>query len=216
MISCNLSPRIRSDRDRIRIQAAGDEQCSRRSRTEICKSVSFRSNVTVRPTLHIKDFSDAEVYDTWYDKLELLDCKEDVKDTLFRMRIGLAVDEDQFCYHGLRPYTKEGSKRKKRNRLEAQRAVFVEQEGQSDYAVADDEAISLLYSCCTGQCQASALSEGLQLAKEVGHLNRAKPTKEEGRKKMMEFHQKHISQSRVVLVGPKQEPRLSQKMAQAA
>ena len=205
---------------------SNDSSSSSTSNKKTKKTVTFSDSVCVRDTLHIKDYCPTEVCAAWYDKSDINRMKEEIKSTLERLRDGFfngedddTGDEDVVCLNGLEPFTIEGSTRRKRNRSEAYRAVFEEQEGQADYGIVDHEAIALLYACCTRRCQTVAHSIGLQVTQEVRKMQSSSCEKKINSATTLLGIQKSMdmrSTSRIVVVGQQPQRILSRRIAQAA
>ena len=220
--------RLSSSNDSSSPSSSNSHKKMKRSNNK--KTVTFSESVCVRDTIHIKDYCPTEVCASWYDKSDINRMKEDIKSTLERLREGFFInnnvendvtyeddDEDVLCLNGLEPFTMEGSSRRKRNRSEAYKTVFEEQEGQADYGIVDQEAIALLYACCTRRCQTIAHSIGLQVAQDVRKMQHSFGEKKINSCTTLLGIQKSMdSNSRIVVVGQHQQRILSKRIAQAA
>ena len=189
------------------------------------KSVTFCEAVKVRDTIHINDYSPEEVNAAWYSKAEINSIKENIRTSLNQMALGLFdINDDMYCPVGLEHFTKQGSQRRKRNRSEAYMAVFQEQEGQVDYGIVDEEAISLLYTCCSRHCQTIAQSVGFQIAQEVLRINRRNTSSErcdDSSSDLSDLSKPVMKTTipaspKIVVIGQQPQRILSRKIAQAA
>ena len=69
---------------------------------------------------------------------------------------GLYVEGDDTTLRGLESATKEGRRGKRRRRINAYEAVFVEIDLQEEYGIWDEDAIADAYFECSELCQFTA------------------------------------------------------------
>ena len=134
--------------------------------------LSFRPTVAVRPTIHIKDYSDEEISEVWYTKAEKDTIKSEIRRTLLRMLDGSTeADTDQnHCIRGLETYTPAGQTLKRKRRKEAISLVLEEQESQTEKGTPDPELLADLYYEETHFSRASARIMGLADEETVRNL----------------------------------------------
>jgi hypothetical protein len=132
------------------------------------KSVCFNPVVYGRSVLHINDYSDDELRSQWYTDLEYQDFKAEIRTTVLLMMRGSSLilgNGEQYCAHGLESATRDGSRKKRRNKLHARSAVIDEQELQNarGHQECDDQMLARIYFDCTRHCQYEAHDKALAL-----------------------------------------------------
>lgn len=95
------------------------------------KTVSFAPTVYVRQVLHINNYLEQEVQDSWYTKEEYSRIKKEISLTVYMMDREELQDQpkknkndDWYCGRGLETRTKTGTVRKHQNREQARFVVF--------------------------------------------------------------------------------------------
>jgi hypothetical protein len=127
------------------------------------KRVSFFGCVHVHPVLHINDYFDSEVADTWYDKEELNSIRESCRRTIASMEEDGSLllfrtdyDDEVCCQRGLENRTRDASRRKLQFRIAAWDAVLDEQEQQRLENIVDPERMAHWYHYYAVPCEQMA------------------------------------------------------------
>ncbi len=151
------------------------------------REVKFVSCVTVHHVLHLTEYSKEEVINTWYSKREIRamkqKCKEEATQVVLHafenedMRIhdehGPLVDstnkyvEPTSTLRGLESKTTMGSLRKKRHRIQAWTAVFMEQRRQNIEGLSDPESLADAYFEVSEPCHVVANMVAIRDARDV-------------------------------------------------
>ena len=120
---------------------AGSQACMPKSR-----SVSFFPGVSVRECLHINNYTDEEVYNTWYKKADFSRIKTSFIYIIQKLSDGSwEGDTENETARGLEYRTRQGSMARKVNKLNGLMIVLDEQESQWNRGINDDEAIAVPY-----------------------------------------------------------------------
>jgi hypothetical protein len=110
------------------------------------RTVSFFPGVSVRECLHINNFTDDEVYNTWYKKPDFSRIKTSFIYIVQKLSNGSwEGDTENETARGLEYRTREGSMKRKVNKLNGLMVVLDEQESQWNRGIHDDEAIAAAY-----------------------------------------------------------------------
>ena len=125
----------------------------RRSRSSINqppKSVTFNKSVKVRPVLHCKDYTKAELNASFYNQYEISAIRTAMKFAAKALEEGTIQrhdvdDNEQFCIRGLESRTQKGHVQRSNNKKESRRIVLVEQRRQKQSGKFDPSYISYLY-----------------------------------------------------------------------
>ena len=127
------------------------------------KSITFNNRVSVRRTIRIANYTDAEIEACWFTNRDYSEIRCSVRDTLLLVEDGKVSDDcETHCRRGLECLTKEGMEGRRRRRTKAQFAVFNEQDRQYDAGEEmDDEKISKAYRKCCLSSRGFALVMGL-------------------------------------------------------
>lgn len=167
------------------------------------REVTFLSEVTIYPVLHLHDYSPQEVNDTWYSKREIRALKQRSKqeailqvnttsnahgneqqvkssnthplplmDSTNNVNIIVPVHpnnggEPTSTMRGLESKTSMGSLRKKRHRLQAWKAVFLEQRRQHLEGFYDPETLADVYFEVSEPCHVAANMVAMRDARDV-------------------------------------------------
>lgn len=132
------------------------------------KRVRFVETVQKRPSLHIDDYSDSEIRQSWYSAKEVSVMKKEgimtLKkiDRIYRMTGTIVLGSDSVTLRGLEAKEKLGHLEKKANKLTGLCAVINEQAQQRQNGIFDDEAIGRAYELATQHC----LEKAFKLAKQ--------------------------------------------------
>jgi hypothetical protein len=130
------------------------------------RSVSFSAEAAVLNVLHIMDYTAEEKQATWFNGDDIRSFKNEGKLSAELMVHGVCESEE-ICYRGLEARTRDGALRKRRNKIDARGAVFLEQGFQNDESVFDQEAIADIYYDCTQHCQVAANMMALRDERDV-------------------------------------------------
>lgn len=110
------------------------------------RTVSFFPGVSVRECLHINNYTDAEVQNTWYKKHDFSRIKTSFIYIVQKLSDGSwEGDTEHETARGLEYRTREGSTKRKVNKLNGLMVVLDEQESQWLQGTHDDEAIAAAY-----------------------------------------------------------------------
>jgi hypothetical protein len=120
--------------------------------------------VHVHPVLHINEYFDSEVADTWYDKEELNSIRESCRRTIASMEDGSLLlllqnnnnNSDEVCQRGLENRTRDASRQKLQYRVAAWDAVLDEQEQQRLENIVDPERMAHWYHYYAVPCEQRA------------------------------------------------------------
>ncbi|KAL3922753.1 MAG: hypothetical protein SGILL_002030 [Bacillariaceae sp.] len=111
------------------------------------KGITFNSRVSVRRTIHVANYTEAEIEACWFTSKEYNEIRTSLRDTLLLVEEGKVTDDcETFCRRGLECFSKEGMDGRRRRRTKAKFAVFDEQDRQFDQdEEMDDEKIGKAY-----------------------------------------------------------------------
>mmetsp|Transcript_4318 Transcript_4318/g.4761 ORF Transcript_4318/g.4761 Transcript_4318/m.4761 type:complete len:270 (+) Transcript_4318:147-956(+) len=114
--------------------------------TKKSKSVRFFPHVTVREVLHVNEYTDEEVYLSWYRRSDFQKMKQSFILIIQKLENGCwPGDTLHETARGLEHRTREGSQRRKLRKLKGLMAVLDEQERQWMERTKDVEKISRSY-----------------------------------------------------------------------
>lgn len=130
------------------------------------KSVSFLPCVLMYRTLHINNYSDVEIDNTWYNAEEMQAIVDDCVTIISSIGEEEPANNAQ-CIRGLEFRTPSGQKRRATHRFCAFDAVLGEQDAQWEYGENDSNKIRIRYRVYSKPSQAEALRIGLEDAKEA-------------------------------------------------
>jgi hypothetical protein len=125
------------------------------------RSISFSSEVFVIDVLHIMDYSAEEKQATWFVGNDMRFFKNECRGSAALMNNGVS-ESAELCFRGLEARTRDGALRRRRNKIDARAAVFMEQDLQEDEGVFDEEAIADAYYDYTEHCHVAANMMGLR------------------------------------------------------
>jgi hypothetical protein len=120
------------------------------------KRVSFFGCVHVHPVLHINDFFDSEVANSWYDKEDLSSIRESCRGAIASMEDDSLLRAGEVCQRGLENRTRDASRQKLQFRIAAWDAVLDEQEQQRLENILDPARMAHLYHYYAVPCQQMA------------------------------------------------------------
>ena len=116
------------------------------------RGVRFSCDMYVRPCLHIDNYTDEEIENSWYNTEEIRCIKIEMILTVIARKKGRQLDSDQ-TFRGLECRTKEGSNLRSLNKVTGVEAVFDEQDNQYSIGVCDEELIQEAYRKKSAKCQ---------------------------------------------------------------
>ena len=124
------------------------------------KGVQFYEIVSIRSTIHCNDMTDEEISDAWFSRREMMAIKRNMSTEIKFMTAGKPFPEEGTT-RGLEFRTREGSDRRKANKLNSIHAVLDEQDLQHMRGVYDPEGLRKAYLEHSRRC----LAESHALAK---------------------------------------------------
>jgi len=128
-----------------------------RSKTKKSKSVRFFPEVIVREVLHVNEFTDEEVYLSWYRRSDFQRMKKSFVHIIQKLTNGCwPGDTEHETARGLEHRTREGSTKRKLRKLKGLMAVLDEQERQWMERTKDVEKIARGYMRVTVTASHSA------------------------------------------------------------
>ena len=114
-------------------------------------SVRFQADADVYTVQSLADYSPDEIRRCWYSRDEFHTIKQSCLTTIQIMNTCCFVEDERICYRGFesRKGGKDAAKSRSLNRLNAEKAVLIEQDRQRMFGMANPELISKVYSDCT-------------------------------------------------------------------
>eukprot|EP00339_Tiarina_fusa_P018774 CAMPEP_0117022308 /NCGR_PEP_ID=MMETSP0472-20121206/16777_1 /TAXON_ID=693140 ORGANISM="Tiarina fusus, Strain LIS" /NCGR_SAMPLE_ID=MMETSP0472 /ASSEMBLY_ACC=CAM_ASM_000603 /LENGTH=190 /DNA_ID=CAMNT_0004728125 /DNA_START=52 /DNA_END=624 /DNA_ORIENTATION=- len=111
------------------------------------RSVSFNVDVRCIRALHINNYTDEEITDTWFTKTEYKQMKREIKLTVGMMdKKSRFAEGINFSSRGLEDKTADMIVQKVEHRFLALDAVLDEQDRQREAGICDAEALRLVYT----------------------------------------------------------------------
>jgi hypothetical protein len=145
------------------------------------KTVNFYGAVRVYPHLHINDVTAVEWSKAWYNEEEIAEIKAECTLTVNLVKSGhlSSIGDDcnewsTLCFRGLEFRTPEGAQRRRENKYMAWDRVLEEQDAQYASGVFDADSIAHKYTAVSFHCQAEAHAQGMDDARAVVSMNRAR------------------------------------------
>ena len=119
---------------------------SDKARIPKSRTVCFFPGVSVRECLHINNYTDEEVHNTWYKKHDFTRIKASFIYIVQKLSDGSwEGDTEHETARGLEYRTREGATKRKVNKLNGLMVVLDEQESQWLQGIHNDEAIAAAY-----------------------------------------------------------------------
>ena len=154
------------------------------------RRLTFNELVSVRPVLHVSDYTENEKINTWYSRLEMKRFKTGVSATVAHVRNGLYHgDDDHHCIRGIEVLCfRSFAMNRKGNKLLGLKTVLDEQYRQERFQIMDPMLIRLGHLQVVGdrcaeearqRAESDALAVTLQTHKcdaECIHLPYERPT----------------------------------------
>lgn len=126
------------------------------------RTVTFSEEVCIRRTINNEDYTREEKLATWSTVQEVDEMKAERRSTIKIMeRRNPSVDGGQHCFRGLEFRTREGSRRRQFNQVDAATAIMDEQEAQLQSEINDPEKLAHVYIICSSHCQDNAHERAL-------------------------------------------------------
>jgi hypothetical protein len=130
------------------------------------KCVSFSDRISAIAMIHINDYTQEEIDETWYQKEDYKNMRKGMKQSIkFMVKYGIVDDDLEFCSRGLETVADAEYRRQDKN--EAFAAVYNEQQLQRIEGSDLSELIAMLYSVYTFPCQQTAYMQGVRDAQDV-------------------------------------------------
>ena len=166
------------------------------NQNDAIKSVTFADDVTIHDTLHLKDYNEHEILQSWYNKADYSAIKEEIKSSLGRSSSassyphnGIPLFNDtnyetttrtnskkssttrRRCPppRGLEHWTKRGAHDRTLNRCSGITAVLQEQDAQNGRGEHYPNRIAEFYILATYHCQIEARNRALQDVQESNY-----------------------------------------------
>jgi hypothetical protein len=140
------------------------------------QKVVFHNSVSVRETLHIQNYTEREIRNTWYSDEDISRIKLEIKCTVSSYRRGRLESlehSNRYCLRGIEGNcNKAAAKARQLNKLIGLKSVLDEQERQENLGIQDPKLISIRYQNDISQrCQRAAQIVGRQDAMISKRLN---------------------------------------------
>ena len=120
------------------------------------RSVSFNPTVRVKKTLHINNYTPAEIANTWCSHEEEQVIRETAIMVAEMMASGKSIDETKISRRGLEGRTVEGLERRLQQRIAVWDAVLDQQADNIGAGIVDDELIAMASRALTFKSQIAA------------------------------------------------------------
>ena len=120
------------------------------------RSVSFNSTVRVKKILHINNYTQSEIANTWYSREEEQVIRETAAMVAEMMASGKSIDETKISRRGLEGRTVEGLERRLQQRIAVWDAVLDQQADNIGAGIVDDELIAMASRALTFKSQIAA------------------------------------------------------------
>jgi hypothetical protein len=128
----------------------------------LSRTVSFANTVLAWDHIRRDDYSAEEKKLCWFTREDYDEIRAERKIPVEIMQRGQPmINDGEHYYRGLEHKTREGSRRRHYDMIDAKIIVFEEQSQQAKRRVCDPEAVSKLYIENTAHCAASAQGRGL-------------------------------------------------------
>lgn len=121
-------------------------------------TVKFYEIVSIRSTTHVNDMTDEEIENAWFSRREMLGIKRTMATEVKHMALGKQIENS--TTRGLEYRTREGSDRRRSNKLTSIHAVLDEQDLQHMRGVNDPEGLRKVYLKHSTHCLADARQLG--------------------------------------------------------
>mmetsp|Transcript_4289 Transcript_4289/g.7154 ORF Transcript_4289/g.7154 Transcript_4289/m.7154 type:complete len:225 (+) Transcript_4289:131-805(+) len=139
-------------------------------------NVRFYEIVSIRSTTHINDMTDEEVASAWFNRREMMTIKRALATEVKFMVAGKTTGPNTTS-RGLEFRTKEGSAKRRANKLDSIHAVLDEQDLQHMRGIIEPEGLRKVYTSHSRRCLSA--SQALGRADEIETRLRRKAEMEE-------------------------------------
>lgn len=121
------------------------------------RQVSFSPMVMIVDVMSLSEYTPDEVKASWLNIDDMRRMRDEARSEAKLLDAGLLLPEKS---RGLEHRTRDGLKRKRRNRKRAYAAVFCEIEFQREEEILDEDAIADAYYACSDPCAIAAQQIG--------------------------------------------------------
>ena len=140
--------------------------------TKSKKSVSFNSSVRVKKTIHINNYTEQEIANTWWSREEEQQIREVASIVADMMSAGKQIDENKISRRGLEGRTMEAQERRLDQRIAVWDAVLDAQAENFEAGIVDDEMIAMVSRAQSYKCQIAATMMASIDEQTVQEINR--------------------------------------------
>lgn len=132
------------------------------------KRVTFKPRVSVRPTIHISEYSEEEMKDIWFCRSDFSVMKAAFAHTVRMISRGTYKgDDEDNCARGLEQRSRKGSLARRENKTNGLDAVLFEQRRQQHHGIVNAELIRQAYVKENVQCRLTSLKRGIRDQEEA-------------------------------------------------
>lgn len=125
------------------------------------RRIRFNTRVAVKETIHVNEYTDEELFLTWYRKSDFSKMKTSYAYIVQLLGAGrYQGDTDEMTSRGLEYRHREGAMKRKANKLNALYAVLDEQERQWSSGYESDETLRNIYLQHSTHCRHAAHAMG--------------------------------------------------------
>ena len=129
--------------------------------------VKFESTADVRYTLNLDDYSDEEIFASWFDPVEYAIILSKLDKSVTKLQDGKSFHEKKHTSVGLESITEEGYRNTQRNRRKAYKVVLVEQQAQRELGMNDASFLAALYNKIAAPCLQEAQERAATYQQEI-------------------------------------------------
>jgi hypothetical protein len=134
--------------------------------------IQFNPKVAVRQTIHVHDYSDEELSQSWYKSADFRKMKQEYAHTVHLLSMDqYPGDTDEQTSRGLEYRHKEGASLRRSNKLNALYAVLDEQERQWRERYDSDDELRVVYTRLSTKCTDAARMLGRKDEEQCRLLN---------------------------------------------
>uniref|UniRef100_A0A7S4A8Y0 Uncharacterized protein n=1 Tax=Pseudo-nitzschia australis TaxID=44445 RepID=A0A7S4A8Y0_9STRA len=120
------------------------------------RQVSFGADVYVYEVLNRGDYTPEEIEESWFNRNDMRRMKQGTRAEAKLVESGLLVQGKEVSIRGLESRTRDGIRRKRRNRMNAYGAVFFEIDCQDEERFVDEKLIADAYFVYSENCAMEA------------------------------------------------------------
>lgn len=133
-----------------------DETVTTASEDSRLLGVSFASQDEIIQIISIEDYTEEEIYSTWYSVEDYVDINDNIDKTLLLMQAGAKMKKRKYCPRGLEYMTEDGYVERIVRRRRSQQAVFDEQAAQLEASEDYPDVVANLYSKLAKESRSTA------------------------------------------------------------